>query len=66
MSSVWTRWIRTGTVTQTTPAARQALDVLVAPQLEQCVSAYAAEDWPAADGVRDRLAAAGIEVTDEP
>ena len=49
-----------------TPAAQQALDVLVDAQLEQRASARAAEDWAAADRARDRLAAAGIEVTDTP
>ncbi|WP_024805734.1 cysteine--tRNA ligase [Nocardia sp. BMG51109] len=49
-----------------TPAAHHALNVLVAAQLEQRASARASEDWPAADRVRDRLAAAGIDVTDTP
>ena len=47
-------------------AAHHALDVLVAAQLDQRASARAAEDWPAADRVRDQLAAASINVTDTP
>ncbi|WP_327138898.1 cysteine--tRNA ligase [Nocardia sp. NBC_01327] len=43
-----------------------ALDVLVAAQLEQRDAARAAKDWLTADEVRDRLAAAGIAVTDTP
>lgn len=44
----------------TTDMVHHALDVLVTEQLQQ----RAANDWAAADRVRDRLAAAGIEVTD--
>ncbi len=47
-----------------TPTAQHALDVLVVAQLEQRASARAAEDWLTADTVRERLAAAGIDVTD--
>jgi cysteinyl-tRNA synthetase len=46
--------------------ATAALDVLVRAQLEERAAARAARDWAAADAVRDRLAAAGIEVTDGP
>jgi cysteinyl-tRNA synthetase len=46
--------------------AMGALDVLVRAQLEERAAARAAKDWAAADAVRDRLAAAGIEVTDGP
>ncbi|WJY68779.1 cysteine--tRNA ligase [Corynebacterium auris] len=47
-------------------AAAAALDVLVRAELERRAEARAAKDWAVADGVRDRLAAAGIEVTDTP
>ncbi|WP_067904093.1 cysteine--tRNA ligase [Nocardia vaccinii] len=49
-----------------TTAAHHALNVLVAAQLEQRASARTAQDWTAADRVRDRLAAANINVTDTP
>ena len=42
----------------------EALDVLVGAELERRAAARAEKDWAAADAVRDRLAAAGIEVTD--
>lgn len=48
----------------TTDTVHHALDVLVTEQLQQRAAARAANDWAAADRVRDRLAAAGIEVTD--
>ena len=48
----------------TTDTVHHALDVLVAEQLQQRAAARSANDWAAADRVRDRLAAAGIEVTD--
>lgn len=47
-------------------AATAALDVLVAAELERRSTARAAKDWATADEVRDRLAAAGVEVTDTP
>ncbi|SDR70336.1 cysteine--tRNA ligase [Corynebacterium timonense] len=47
-------------------AAEAALDVLVRAELERRAEARAAKDWAVADEVRDRLAAAGIEVTDTP
>ena len=50
----------------TSDAADAALDVLVRAELERRSQARAAKDWAAADEVRDRLAAAGIEVTDTP
>lgn len=37
---------------------------MVTEQLQQRAAARAANDWAAAGRVRDRLAAAGIEVTD--
>ena len=43
-----------------------ALDVLVQAELERRAEARANKDWAEADAVRDRLAAAGIEVTDTP
>ncbi|WP_298446070.1 cysteine--tRNA ligase [Gordonia sp. (in: high G+C Gram-positive bacteria)] len=47
-------------------AATAALDVLVGAELERRAAARAAKDWAVADEVRDRLAAAGVEVTDTP
>ncbi len=43
-----------------------ALDALVSTLLEQRAAARAAKDWAAADGVRDALKAAGVEVEDTP
>ncbi|MBG6122319.1 cysteine--tRNA ligase [Corynebacterium aquatimens] len=45
-------------------SAHAALEVLVAAELERRTHARAEKDWARADEVRDRLAAAGIEVTD--
>ena len=42
----------------------KALDVLVEAELEHRATARAEKDWATADEVRDRLARAGIEVTD--
>ena len=47
-------------------AATAALDVLVGAELDRRAAARAAKDWAVADEVRDRLAAAGVEVTDTP
>ncbi|NMO03858.1 cysteine--tRNA ligase [Gordonia sp. TBRC 11910] len=47
-------------------AATHALDVLVGAELDRRTRARADKDWPTADAVRDRLANAGIEVTDTP
>lgn len=44
----------------------KALDVLVRAELKRRASARAEKDWATADAVRDRLTAAGIEVTDTP
>ncbi|WP_165241199.1 cysteine--tRNA ligase [Corynebacterium lizhenjunii] len=44
--------------------AESALEVLVAAELERRTAARAAKDWATADEVRDRLAAAGITITD--
>ncbi|KAB1503034.1 cysteine--tRNA ligase [Corynebacterium sp. 320] len=46
--------------------AMNALDVLVTAELERRAEARAEKNWAVADEVRDRLAAAGIEVTDTP
>ena len=43
-----------------------AVDVLVTGLLEQRTQARAGKDWATADAIRDRLAAAGIEVEDTP
>ncbi|WP_067647915.1 cysteine--tRNA ligase [Nocardia harenae] len=47
-------------------AASGALDVLVRAELDRRQQARADRDWATADAVRDRLQAAGIEVTDTP
>lgn len=47
-------------------AATTALDVLVRAELQRRAQARAEKDWATADAVRDRLAEAGIEVTDTP
>ncbi len=44
----------------------QAVDTLVADLLEQRAAARAAKDFAAADAIRDRLKAAGIEIEDTP
>ena len=44
--------------------AAAALDVLVTAELERRAQARAEKDWATADEVRERLTAAGIEVTD--
>ncbi|WP_185769450.1 cysteine--tRNA ligase [Corynebacterium anserum] len=45
-------------------AAMGALDILVKAELERRAEARAEKNWAVADEVRDRLKAAGIEVTD--
>ncbi|SIR67012.1 cysteine--tRNA ligase [Williamsia sterculiae] len=47
-------------------AAISALDVLVRAELGRRATARAEKDWAVADAVRDRLAEAGVEVTDTP
>ena len=47
-------------------AEHSALDALVRAELEVRATARAEKDWATADGVRDRLSAAGIVVTDTP
>ena len=44
----------------------QAVDALVAGLLEQRAEARAAKDFAAADAIRDRIKAAGIEIEDTP
>jgi cysteinyl-tRNA synthetase len=44
----------------------QAVDVLVAGLLDQRAQARAAKDFAAADAIRDRVKAAGIEIEDTP
>jgi cysteinyl-tRNA synthetase len=44
----------------------EALDVLVRAELDRRTAARAEKNWAAADEVRDRLAKAGIDVTDTP
>ncbi|MBI9001071.1 cysteine--tRNA ligase [Corynebacterium sp. CCM 9185] len=48
----------------TDDAASKALDTLIRAELDRRTAARAAKDWATADEVRDRLAAAGIEITD--
>jgi cysteinyl-tRNA synthetase len=43
-----------------------AVDVLVAGLLEERAAARVEKDWARADAIRDRIAAAGIEVEDTP
>lgn len=43
-----------------------ALDVLVRAELDRRTAARAEKNWAVADEVRDRLAKAGIDVTDTP
>jgi cysteinyl-tRNA synthetase len=43
-----------------------AVDVLVAALLERRAEARAAKDFAAADAIRDRIKAAGIEIEDTP
>ncbi|MCF8589621.1 cysteine--tRNA ligase [Gordonia liuliyuniae] len=50
----------------TDDASTAALDVLIGAELERRAAARAAKDWAVADEVRDRLAEAGVEVTDTP
>lgn len=52
------------TDSDTSEDAMAALDVLVRAELERRSTAREAKDWATADQVRDRLAAAGITVTD--
>jgi cysteinyl-tRNA synthetase len=47
-------------------AAHAALDVLVRANLDARQKAKTDKNWAAADEIRDRLAAAGVEVTDTP
>ena len=47
-----------------TSGADTALDILVQAELERRTTARAEKDWATADAVRDRLAAAGITITD--
>ncbi|MGC4934315.1 cysteine--tRNA ligase [Gordonia sp. DT30] len=47
-------------------AVTSALDVLVRAELARRARARTEKDWATADAVRDRLAEAGVEVTDTP
>lgn len=49
-----------------TDRAHAALDALIQADLQRRAEARAAKDWVTADDVRDRLTAAGIEITDTP
>ena len=52
--------------TSDSSAALGALDVLVRAELDRRQNARTAKDWVVADEVRDRLKAAGVDVTDTP
>ena len=52
--------------TATTDKLTKAVDQLVAGLLEQRAEARAAKDFAAADAIRDRIQAAGIEIEDTP
>ncbi|RVW06629.1 cysteine--tRNA ligase [Rhodococcus spongiicola] len=54
------------TVAADSSVAMGALDVLVQAELDRRQQARAEKNWAVADEVRDRLAAAGIAVTDTP
>lgn len=54
------------TADEASGAYEAALDALVSAELTTRTEARAAKDFATADAVRDRLAAAGIEVTDTP
>ncbi len=63
LSQTW----RAGTLAQRSDdAASRALDALVQEDLAKRAEARAEKNWAVADDVRDRLKAAGIEVTDGP
>ncbi|GGG20915.1 cysteine--tRNA ligase [Rhodococcoides trifolii] len=55
-------WVAPGS----SSAERAALDVLIGDDLVLRAEAKATKDWPTADRIRDRLAKAGVEVTDTP
>ncbi|ANE04828.1 cysteine--tRNA ligase [Corynebacterium crudilactis] len=56
--------IEWGTGADSDGKADNALDVLISAELMRRATARAEKDWSVADEVRDRLAAAGIEVVD--
>lgn len=57
-------WASAADASSASGAAEAALDVLVQVELERRAQARADKDWATADEVRDRLATAGIDVTD--
>ncbi len=56
-------WRGSGTDTS---AEHAALGALVADDLDLRAAAKSAKDWATADRIRDRLAAAGVQITDTP
>ena len=58
------KWLDAGGSTD--DAAHVALDTLVRAELDRRAQARAEKDFATADAVRDRLAAAGVTVTDTP
>ena len=59
-------WLEQTMAGQGSSAAMTALDSLVQDDLQRRAEARAEKNWAVADEVRDRLTAAGIEVTDTP
>ncbi len=55
-----------GGTTSNEDALTHAVDVLIGAMLEQRTEARATKDWAAADAIRDRIKAAGIEIEDTP
>jgi cysteinyl-tRNA synthetase len=59
-------WAAAGGGSDSEQRLTAAVDALVAGLLEERAEARAAKDWSRADAIRDRIKAAGIEVTDTP
>ncbi|WP_435771893.1 cysteine--tRNA ligase [Nocardioides sp. SYSU DS0651] len=59
-------WASGGAGSDTEERLRGAVDALVAGLLEERAEARTSKDWSRADAIRDRIKAAGIEVTDTP
>jgi cysteinyl-tRNA synthetase len=59
-------WAATGSAGGAEEKLKAAVDALVAGLLEERAQARESKDWSRADAIRDRIKAAGIEVTDTP